>query len=650
MDLSVKKNLFFIIFLIIFATLDFFGCASSQRKIVLDEPILSQSLINDTLSLKETEKIATIVCDSVDTLHLIDSLINCAKTYCSRNEYTQAHILLKKSMHLHSNISMPFITSINDSGDPLLQITELYVSNMPKEYLDSIPENLSSIIFRYQISTAIDTLSFSPKDSMVIASIIKCEDGVPYNIPIVHNKRVHKTLYYIITKRRRSMKTILARADYYLPFMKKMFRDNNLPTDLTYLPILESGFNPKAYSYAHASGIWQFIPSTGKIFGLRNNYWIDERRDPIKSTHAAIGYLKKLYNDFGDWYLALAGYNCGERNVIRAKKKADSNNYWSLKLPKQTMHYVPQFIAYQIVAKNPQCFGYEPEQIDPFNCDTVYISDCLDLNKISEGLGISYGYLKKINPHIKHWCTPPDMNDVLIYLPSGMKDTFNLFYSALSSEDKVKWYRYRIKSGDNLINIARRFKISVGAIRSINKMRNNFIVAGRHLYIPIPVASSYPDKGVSAKKVSRMKKKEPPEALVFRKKGIKPIKYKISQGETLSEISELFNVSIQAICRWNKISNPRSIRAGFVLTLYIDQPGQTMLTPEKIIPPAKVRELSSPKSYTVKKGDNLYNISVKLNISITDLATWNNKDLENPTIYAGEKLIYHEILQTGTSS
>lgn len=199
----------------------------------------------------------------------------------------------------------------------------------------------------------------------------------------------------------------------------QFFRDRHLPCkdpgscgqpqDLAYLPLIESGFNPVAYSYANASGIWQFIASTGKLYGLKKSFWADERRDPIKSTQAAAMYLKKLFGDFGHWDLALAAYNCGENGLARSIARSRSNDFWTLKrIPNQTKNYVPFYLAALTIAKNPKCFGVKiPDTLAP-PPDTVVVSDCISLSDIASGLGIDPDSLKKMNPHIMRWCTPPD--------------------------------------------------------------------------------------------------------------------------------------------------------------------------------------------------------------------------------------------------
>lgn len=624
---------FFIIYVILGA-----GCSAPRIKTpILTEVETSPDL--DTTSIEITEQnyeeAAGDSSCNIDIDQVIDSLVQNARILCSWQDYSQAHTALLSSISLIESKDGLAQEEWNDSNNYFMQIADLYINSLPNEYLDSIPSNIMGMIFRYQMSMVTDTFSLSD----TILSNLDCIDGAPYNIPLVYNKRVQNSLAFIVTRRKHTMENLLSRSHYFLPLMQKLLAEHNLPTDLSYLPILESGYNPYAYSYAHASGLWQFIPSTGKIYGLRINYWLDERRDPLKSTVAAIQYLKKLYNDFNDWYLALAAYNCGEGRVSRALARSDNTDYWSLRLPRQTMNYVPQFIAYQIIGKNPQCFGFTISPEEPFAFDTVHLSDCIDLNKIAEGIGIEYTALKRLNPHITRWCTPPDIENVTVYLPPGLSDTCKKFFTTLSDEDKVRWYRYRIKSGDNLISIARRFKVSVNAIKSVNKLRSSFIVAGRSLYIPIPVSKKYPPiSSHNPSQIAQNKQHRPSSTVTdqeLKNQGTS-FKYTIRFGETLYGIAEQYNMSVQEICRWNCISNPRMIRAGTVLTLYEKSKVKNRTTAVATESPA------NKKVYTVQAGDNLYSIAQQLGITMQSLAQWNNKNLHHPLIHPNEILVYYQ--------
>ncbi len=629
----------------------FSGCTikTTNSPLLQKTNIVEDALIQDSSTILDSSNL-TSISDTIAPFDcsIGDTIINKAVILCLDSDFQNAHKYTDSALHFIEQIEDNSEIECDNEDRILFRIAELYLSFFPAQYLDSIPQDISGLIFKSQFAIySDDSDSLDSTDNKKIS--MECDQGTPYNINIERNDRVEHALYTVAVRRSRSINNLLNRAAYYLPMMKKVFKDNDMPTDLAYLPLLESGFKPKAYSYAHASGIWQFIPSTGKIFGLRNGYWLDERRDPLKATTAAANYLKKLHNDFNDWHLALAAYNCGERRVERAIKQAESNNYWDLKLPKQTMHYVPLYMAYQMVGKNPQCFGFQPESTSTFNLDTVKVSDCLDMRKIAKALDINPQILKDINPHIKRWCTPPDIKEVTLYLPEGKKEAYNSYYGTLTDADKVKWYRYRIRSGDNLGAIANKFYTNMSAIKSINNMRSNRIIAGRYLFIPIPADGNVPK---TSKPKLQLVHSEPIEAAQFRKQGLQPTKYILKKGDTMSELAEIFKVSTTDIKRWNNINNPKKLRAGTTLKFYIK--------PDRSHPAYVKLDKSNTNSfpdtsglmrgtYRVKPGDNFYSISKSLRVNMNNLLAWNKKSGNRPIIHAGERLVYYKTPGSNTS-
>lgn len=619
----------------------FTGCTLKvQETSILQEPTVNTTTIDSTKSMDSLNAVAIQDTTPQFDCSQGDSLINKAVMLCIDSNYIDAHKYSDSALAFVEHLSENPELSCNNEERIIYRIAELYLSFFPPQYLDSIPQDIAGLIFKSQFAIYDDYSDSTDSSSSQKVSMI-CDNGTPYNINIERNDRVEHALYKVAVKRARSINNLLERASYYLPIMKKVFQDKGMPTDLAYLPLLESGFKPKAYSYAHASGIWQFIPSTGRIFGLRNGYWLDERRDPLKSTTAAANYLQKLFKDFNDWHLALAAYNCGERRVERAIKTAESKNYWDLKLPKQTMHYVPLYMAYQMVGKNPQCFGFSPEPTDSFDLDTVTVSDCLDMRKIAKAIEVNPSEFKKINPHIKHWCTPPDLQNVTLYLPKGKVEAYKSYYETLTDNDKVKWYRYRIRSGDNLGSISNKFRTNMSAIKSINNMRSNRIIAGRYLFIPIPADGMIPTE---KKPKLQLVHSEPIEAVQFRKQGLQPTKYILKKGDTMSELAEIFKVSVADIKRWNNIRSPKKLRAGTTLKFYIK--------PDKSHPAyvkASQKEIGnfpdttglSRGTYRVRSGDNFYSISKSLGVNMNHLLVWNNKSGHKPIIHAGENLVYY---------
>ena len=570
----------------------------------------------------------------------IGTLMDQAEEACDSGCFSEANELLHRAVVAVDSADEECAVPEDSAQRHYERVVELYSTCMPEAYLDSIPDRIAPLVFRRQLSHSLDSLKVSSRDSARMARLL-CEKGIEYNVPMAWNDRVFAALLFYSRGRKGPVGRWLERAEYYLPFMKQMFVDSGLPSDLAYLPLIESGFNPKAYSYAHASGIWQFIPSTGRRYGLRQSYWVDERRDPIKSTVAAIRYLTKLYGDFGDWHCALAAYNCGEGRVGRALATTDTFDFWQLRLPRQTMNYVPQYISALIVAKNASCFGFDaaanPDALR-FDLDTIRISECLEMKDIAEGIEVDLRELKRINPHILRWCTPPEVKDVFLYLPPGSRNRFVEFIETIPDDRKVKWYRYRICHGDNLIRIARRFKVPVSAIKSVNKLRTSRIVAGRHLFIPIPVGRGAPPVPQPSRRASK-RAGDIPEAEVFREKGLKPLRYRVKSGDTVYELAKLFGVSVSDICRWNDLPRARSLRAGDTVTLYVlldgkegDGPGADRTA---------VPRSGAPKKYVVGKGDNPYSISRKLGVSLDYLLAWNSLDAGRPLIHVGDTLVYY---------
>ncbi len=607
---------FFRVFLICYILLIITGCATtrhSSKTFSIEK--------SDTLSINANTEETQYNSDEIDSIGNIAEMINTARNLCEEGNYIGADSVLKivtESVGLLSSDSISFEALLNE-------IVEIYTEIMPEEY--QVPEEIITLVNEQKMYKALDSISFT-SDSSFMQSLL-CGKSTSYNMPVVWNERVLRATFYYHTNRKTTIDHWIPRANQYLGLMKKIISEHGLPEDLAYLPLIESGFRPKAYSHAHASGIWQFIPSTGKIYGLRNNYWLDERRDPLKSTVAAARYFKKLYEVFNDWHLALAAYNCGEGGLNRAINRSNSRNYWDLDLPRETMNYVPLFLAALTIAKNTSCFNLDnPSDTALFLFDTVWISECLDLRDIAEGTGINYDTLRQLNPHILHWCTPPDMRDVLLYLPSGYSQAFKDFYASIPDSKKVKWYRYKIQRGDNIGSIARRFKIPEEPIRSINRLKNNKIIAGKHLFIPIPVNRTSPGEEVNEPIV----KKQIPSEDPLINNGQK-IVYQVKAGDSVWKISELFGVSPDQICGWNKLSNDAAIRVGQLLTIY-QYPASS---PEKKSQKAALSE--EHMEYRVQTGDTPSSIARKFAMSTDELILLNELDTKNPVIYTDGILI-----------
>jgi membrane-bound lytic murein transglycosylase D len=383
-------------------------------------------------------------------------------------------------------------------------------------------------------------------------------DEKPYHIPMVLNDSVENHLEYFKTRGREVFQRWLDRSGRYIPVMKDIFREKNLPEDLVYVAMIESGFNPYAVSWAKAVGPWQFMPATGKLYGLKIDWWIDERKDPIKSTQAAAEHLKDLHNLFGSWPLALASYNAGAGKVQRAVLRTRSDDFWDLKasryIRKETKNYVPKYMAATIIAKNPLAYGFTVSTYEPLKYDEIVLEESADLRLIAQCANCTYQEIKELNPEIRRWVTPPHFSRYTLRLPAGRKDSFMENYAAVPAEQKIKWERHEVRQGETLAGLAKQYGTTLEAIRDINGLKKGRIAPGKHLLIP---------KDITA---------QPPDSAYLSTAGVirhQQVLYRVRRGETLSKIAREHNVTVADIKEWNKgIGNV--VRAGQKIKLVVD--------------------------------------------------------------------------------
>lgn len=312
-----------------------------------------------------------------------------------------------------------------------------------------------------------------------------------FDIPIVLNGKVEQFIHYFQTKIREKFVIWLSRSEKYIPFMRNVLKEYGLPEDLVYLALIESGFNPYAYSRAKAVGIWQFISMTGKRYGLRVDWWIDERKDPEKSTIAAARYLKDLYDMFECWYLAAAGYNAGEFKIIKAMKRYRTEDFWKLTqyryLKRETKDYVPLMIAAALVAKNPEKYGFtDVEYQEPLQYEKVRVPALTSLSLIAKACGTSTEEIQDLNPEIQRRVTPPDESEYEIKIPLGRKRHFEQHFEALQPFEKFEFKTHLVKKGETLKAIARRYKVDLEAMLEINSLKQTSKISkGMTLLIPV---------------------------------------------------------------------------------------------------------------------------------------------------------------------
>lgn len=393
------------------------------------------------------------------------------------------------------------------------------------------------------------------------------------DIPLTLNGQVEYFIRYFQSSGRKSFTRWLSRSERYIPMMKEVLKKNGLPEDLVYLAMIESGFTPHAVSVASAVGPWQFISGTGKRYDLRIDQWIDERRDPLKSTVAAALYLKELYAMFNnDWYLAAAGYNAGENKILRAIDRYNTRDFWEISkgsyLKRETKEYVPKLLAAAIIAKEPARYGFaDVAYLPPIEFDTVTIPSRTDLEVAAKLCNVDYQVVKELNPELRRWCTPPDYPGYELKIPVGKKRAFEQAYAQLPEgqryAERVVYTRYRAKKRDTLASIASRYGTTPQALAEVNKLKLSAKVRGRTLLVPV-VADREPAVQTAKADVSRKE-----SAKGFNKY------YTVKKGDTIASLSKKFNISSRILTAWNSLKGKLALRPGkrIIVAKYVEKKG-----------------------------------------------------------------------------
>ena len=446
-----------------------------------------------------------------------------------------------------------------------------------------------------------------------------------FDIPIVINARVEQFIQYFQTTGRKIFTNWLARSERYIPFMRNLLKENGLPEDLVYLALIESGFNPYAYSRRKASGPWQFIYLTGKRYGLKVNWWVDERRDPEKSTIAAAKYLKDLYDMFECWYLAAASYNAGERKIANAMKRYRTEDFWELTkyryLKRETKDYVPQMIAAALIAKDPEKYGFiDIEYLEPLQYEKVKVPAVTDLRLIAKACEISLEELKDLNPELLRWCTPPDSPEYEIKIPVGKRELFLQNFEILSPQNRFQFKTHIVKRGDTLSGIARLYRVDIEPILEINRLkRKSLLSVGRNLLIPVPKDGK--PIVMAEKRIDGKNQNSRPYEIIT---------YTIKTGDTLWSIANEMGVNIGALSRWNNLDPEKKLMPGDKLKIRIHS------VPESIGEPLEEGK-GNEIIYVVKEGDTLWGIAKKHNVTIDEIKSWNSLN-GGDRIYPSDRL------------
>lgn len=478
-------------------------------------------------------------------------------------------------------------------------------------------------------------------------------------VPLVENQHVNRHLIYYTQRRPEVMERWLERSEYYFPMMKRIFEEEDVPTELIHLSMIESGLVPTARSWASAVGMWQFIRATGSVYGLESNWWVDERQDPIKATRAAARHLRDLYEVWGDWHLAMAGYNISPRGLRRAINAAGGEeDYWIAYpyLPRETRGYVPGFIAATMIATNPEEFGFQRNyDREAYSYEIAEVDGLMPLEKLAEAAGISVEELKDLNPELLRWATPPG-GKYPLKIPTGIKNEFLAAYQEIPQEERsTDVAMHTVSSGETLGYIAQRYGTSVRSLFATNEGLSSTIYPGQTIVVPVAsgseeqISSSQPSNGRSSSSSSSSRQRASAPS------NTSEVTYTVKSGDTIGHVAEWYDVRAWQIRSWNGIGN--TIRVGQRLTVHVPDNRVGYYRNVDGLAFAKKQEIERRQrsgeniydlevgsssgsgdtvTYTVRRNDTLTSIANRYGVSVNDIKNQNN--LSSSRIYAGQTL------------
>ncbi len=466
-------------------------------------------------------------------------------------EVERGHLLKARNLFdsaidvfLTSPISMNESSVLKNSYEEILsKIHEIELKNIAEG--DGFVEQRTELSFIDELEE-IETFPLPPDKAKELMEKVKSEmESRLFSIPLVINDKVLYFIEMFKKERRENFERALYNSGKFIDRIKEIFKEEGVPEDLSYLPLIESEFKLKAKSRANAKGLWQFVDRTGKLYSLNYNWWFDEKYDFEKATRAAAKHLKDLYENFKDWYLALAAYNAGAGKIDRAIKKTGKADFWEISKTRhiklETKNYVPAFVASLLIAKNPREYGFDVEPAPPLQWEILEIPSPVDLRIIAECAESSIHELHELNPELRRMTTPGNTPYYKIRLPAGKVEIFKQNFAQIPEDKRVFWRWHIVKKGETLASISRKYGVSVYALKEVNSLRSNIIKPDMKLLIP-----TRKDIGASM------------ERLV----------YVVKKGDTLYRIAKKYNTTAEKIMKWNNLKDT-VISKGKKLIIYI---------------------------------------------------------------------------------